>query len=240
MSDDTKIGHGYHPPSGRDTGYDMYQRGDDVTACAPLRCDGFHPDIYDPEQYLPASRAEWQERVTTLYELMGDRTLAPCNDFLYMRRGDGAMRACVEGVINKAAIDAALPVEWLECGHADLDDVVYWDVEQPDRGDTRPFGSIFVDSVNLALPEALLYHGMNVDEGKSLLDILDCDRDFIREFVNIKHGAVLGCDRLSKVNRKLIGQGVNPLPLMADLLRHLVGKPHCGFWHPRVNEWAPA
>lgn len=228
---------GYHA-QGRDTGYDMYLRGDAPTPPDPSGNGGFHPEIYNPEQYLPASRDEWQTRVRTLSDLLADRTLAPCNDFLYMQRQDGVMRACIEGVINKAAIDAGVPAEWLEAEHPDIDGLTYWDVEQPDRHGTHPFGRILAEPNNIALPEALLYHGICVVEGRSLFDVLDCDYEFIAACINTKHGAVLGCDRLDNVNRKLIGQGANPLLVMSDVLRHLEGKPHCGFWHNRVSEWA--
>ena len=93
-----------------------------------------------------------------------------------------------------------------------------------------------MDATNVAIPEALLYHGLSVAEGRHVVDILECDSSFIRSVINDRHGVALGADTLPGVNDRLLKDGANPLHVMADVSERLPEKPDVDGWHPRVNQ----
>ena len=195
-----------------------------------------HRPAYDPEQYLPPGPEEWRGRIADLVRELRNPELEPGSGHLYRQEENGPMTACVEGVINEMAIRGGLPAFWFD--FEDDDNATVWDAEQPDRDGTEPFGYRFVDAANVAIPEALLYHGLSVAEGRHVVDILECDSSFIRSVINDRHGVALGADTLPGVNDRLLKDGANPLHVMADVFEHLLEKPAAGSWHPRVNRWA--
>lgn len=85
--------------------------------------------------------------------------------------------------------------------------ITIWEVEQPDRKGVEPYGIHCIGPTNVALPEALLYHGLMVqDDGRHPFDILECKPEFIREVINTRHGISMGADYGAKVNDRLIDQ----------------------------------
>ena len=83
----------------------------------------------------------------------------------------------------------------------------------------------WLDATNVAIPEALLYHGLSVEEGRHVVDILECDHSLIRGVINDKHGAAMGADALPKIKDRLLKEGSNPLHVMADVFERLPEKP---------------
>ncbi len=88
-----------------------------------------------------------------------------------------------------------------------------------------------MDATNVAIPEALLNHGLSVAEGRHVMDILECDSSFISAMIDDKHGVTMGADALPSVNDRLLNDGTNPLHVMADVFEHPLEKPGAGSWH---------
>ena len=140
-------------------------------------------------------------------------------------------------MINDQAIRGGVPMYWNEAEEfpdEDDDDErlrLVWDMEQPE------FGHHFLKDTNVALPEALLYHGMALEDGGHVVDVMECDMGFVRRVVNDVHGVSFGALRTFRLNDEAYGAGAHPLRLMADLLEHLMERGPLDSWHPRVNDW---
>ena len=81
-----------------------------------------------------------------------------------------------------------------------------------------------MDATNVAIPEALLNHGLSVAEGRHLVDILECDSSFIRAVIADKHGVAMGADALPSVNDRLLNDGTNRAPRDGRRIRASAGK----------------
>ena len=185
-------------------------------------------------QHLPESPEQWRSRVQELIEELRRPDLTPNQGFLY-RQAAGALSACIEGIVNEMAIRDGLPAEWLAMEIEDWEGtpITVWEVELPWRDGVEP-----IESSNAALPEALLYHGFDMPDGKLSIDILDCDPVFIRTVINIRHGMSFGASRRAVLNDQIILQGGNPLIIAADIFEHLLDRPNRGIWDGRINHWA--
>ena len=93
-----------------------------------------------------------------------------------------------------------------------------------------------MDAANVAIPEALLHHGLSVEEGRHLVDILECDSSFIRSVINDRHGVAMGADALRNISDRPLKDDANPFHVMADVSERLPEKPDADGWHPRVNQ----
>ena len=183
--------------------------------------------------YLPENDDQRKSRVHDLINEMRRPDLAPCRGFLYQRDADGNLSACIEGIVNEMAIRNGLPALWVEMKITEDDDklITIWEVQPPTLDGTEP-----AETSNAALPEALLYHGFNMPDGRLEVDILDCDPDFIQTVINERHGTSFGADYGAILNDKLIRQGANPLLVAADMLEHLLERPNLNMWHSQINQ----
>ena len=186
-------------------------------------------------QHLPESPEQWRNRVQELIKELRRPDLTPSQDFLYRQDTAGTLSACIEGIVNEMAIRNGLPAEWLamEIEDGEGTPITIWEVKPPSRDGVEP-----IETSNAALPEALLYHGFDMADGKLSIDILDCDPVFIRTVINTRHGMSFGASSGAVLNDQLIRQGANPLLIAADILEHLLDRPNRGIWDDRINHWA--
>lgn len=186
-------------------------------------------------QHLPESPKQWRIRVQELIQELRRPDLTPSRGFLYRQDTAGALSACIEGVVNEMAIRNGLPAEWLamEIEDGEGTPITIWEVEPPSPDGVEP-----IETSNAALPEALLYHGFDMPDGKLSIDILDCDPVFIRTVINTRHGTSFGARSGAILNDQLISQGVNQLLIAADIFEHLLDRPNQGIWDGRINHWA--
>ena len=183
--------------------------------------------------YLPANKDQWESRVRELIQELRRPDLTPHRGFLYHQDAAGNLSACIEGVVNEMALRNGLAAEWteLEIEDDDGEPITVWEVEPTTSNGAEP-----TETSNVALPEALLYHGFNMPEGRLEIDILDCDPAFIRTVINERHGTSFGADRGARLNDQLIKRGTNPLLVVADMLEHLVERPNSSMWHSQINQ----
>ena len=172
-----------------------------------------------------------------LIEQMRNPNLSPCKGILYGKDLHGQMNACIDGVINEMAINNGVPSHWIELEDAVEDYPSIWEAEQPDRNGAEPFGIYYIDPSNTAIPEAVLYHGMSIVEGKHLVDVFNCDPQFVRDVINKKYETSFGTKSTAKLNDIIFDNGANPLLMMADILEHLLDKPYTTGWHDRIRAW---
>lgn len=181
---------------------------------------------------LPENSKQWRARVRELIQELRRKDLTPCRGALYRRNANGTMSACVEGVINDMAIRGGINAQWIEyeteddAGNA----ITTWDAMCIASEQHRA-----IEPVNRALGHALLYHGMDLPGGQLIIDILECDPDFIRRVINEKHGITLGYQSGASMNDSLVSQDANPLLVAADIIEHLLEKPSRSPWHSRIN-----
>ena len=155
---------------------------------------------YVADQYLPGDLSTWQRRIEDLIAELRRPDLQPCSGFLYRKEAGQPLQACIDGVINEMAIRGGVPGAWTEYTDADDENVIFWDIEQPDRGGEEPFGLLFTDAPTVAMPEALFYHGLDVQDGQHIIDIMQCDPTFIRSVINGRHGLAMGTATTVKTN----------------------------------------
>ena len=186
-------------------------------------------------QYLPESPEQWRSRVQELIQELRRPDLKPSQGFLYRQDNTGALSACIEGVVNEMTIRNGLPAEWvaMEIEDEQGTPITIWEVEPPPPDGVEP-----IETSNTALPEALLYHGFNMPDGKLSINILDCDPVFIRTVINTQHGTSFGANHGAILNDQLTRQGTNLLLLAADIFEHMLDRPNQGIWHGRINQWS--
>ena len=56
-----------------------------------------------------------------------------------------------------------------------------------------------MDATNVAILETPLYHGLSVEEGRHVVDIMECDNSFIRTVINDRHGVAGDARRAGKL-----------------------------------------
>jgi hypothetical protein len=188
----------------------------------------------NPGQYLPTSPEQWRQRIRELVQELRRPDLTPCRGVLYEQVQNNAIGACVEGVINEMAIRGGVPATWEEYDLSEDDELtrITWEILPPDD----PRGAE-TESVPTALPEALLYHGFNIEDGGLCIDVLECDNAFIREVVNGRHNTSFGAAKAATLNDRMMAEGVNTLLLTADIFEHLMERPNRNIWHHTVNPW---
>ena len=186
----------------------------------------------EPRMWLPHTPEQWRRRTVGLIAALRRPGLAPSRGHLYQRNANGTLSACIEGVVNDLAIRAGVPAYWIEMEVDGPDErpVTVWEA-MPLQDDTS-------ETTNRVLPEALFYHGLDMPDGAFYIDVLDCDREFIRRVLNGRHGISFEVEPAAGLNDSLIRQGANPLLVAADLLDHLMTRPLSSVWHPTVNYWA--
>ena len=190
---------------------------------------------------LPKSRTEWQERVQRTISELRRTDLSPCVMECYWRSPAGHLSASIDGVLNEVAIRGGISAQWVEQPHwePDEDDPDGWQDGTRYRAATGEETS----PANSALREALVWHGMRVDEnGEHLTDIALLD-PLIREPM-ITHQ----CESLTRLPIGLVndllyetryhsfGPPINPLTAYANLMENLLEDPENDFWDPRVGE----
>lgn len=188
-----------------------------------------------PEICLPENPTEWRRRVRGLIAELRRTNLNPSRGHLYAQNANGDLMACIKGVINDMAIEGGVPATWvdMEIDGPDEEPLTVWEVMPPetDQSDT-------VETTNRALPEALPVPRLRYARWKL------CHRrsGLRRRLLQRSHQQPVRriiwrqCGRWPE--RQLGQAGVNPLPLAADILEHLMDKPLRSAWHRRINAWA--
>ena len=191
----------------------------------------------DPEPYLPSTREQWAQRVGDLTRELRRPEITPCAGELYIT-GNGRLQACISGIINDMAIRGGVPALWTDTEHPDLEDSLQWEVLPPPTNGANPQEDESRETTNELLPEAALYHGLNLEEGRHHVDAMDLDLEF-RLYLNHTYGAALGYTSTPQLNDRWVqDHGANPLLAFADILDHMLQRPHTSFWHHRVYDWA--
>lgn len=190
------------------------------------------------ERYLPHDISQWNERIAALTRELRRPDITPIKAYLYARTEDGVTCACIGGIINDLAIRGGINAEWTETDwllpSGEYSTGTAWETTvTPDD----PDGSR-EENFSLPIPEAALYHGLNLEQNLPFYDLSEMSPEFWR-FVNREHGAALGAESVVKLNDRHIGTSTNPLLLYADILDHMLGIPQANFWHPHVNQWHP-
>lgn len=201
------------------------------------------------ERFLPDSENEWRRRMEALFARLAD-DITPCSGVL-MLRTDRGVRCCVGGVMTLAANDAIPFGRWYgaEKYHPGSSPNLLADDEAAQTWRFHPAGrpAHVANSSDERLthhscdvpPEALLYHGVNVQPGISHSPIDDLTDGALRQRLPAPDIKEDWTD-LGKVNDDLMRQGLNPLDELAAAMEQGMERMSDTFWHPAVNKWQGA
>ena len=200
---------------------------------------------------LPKTNQEWLDRIQKAINEMRRPDLLPCSMESYRKHPDGAWMAGIDGVLNDMAIKSGINAEWVEQPHwaPDEDDPDGWEEGVHYRAKVndpkRPNKEHHNDSpTNAILTEALLWHGIRVDENghhEISIDLIDP-----RILVPMRAHQ---CESMTELPLGLLNDmlhetemhtfeidPVNPLLFYADLLEEMMKQPDHIFWDPAIAE----
>jgi len=162
---------------------------------------------------LPKSRTEWQERVQRTISELRRTDLSPCVMECYWRSPAGHLSASIDGVLNEVAIRGGISAQWVEQPHwePDEDDPDGWQDGTRYRAATGEETS----PANSALREALVWHGMRVDEnGEHLTDVRTVAVP-IRDYTRTVVGSLAVSGPAYRIGLERLEQELVPLTIQA-------------------------